>query len=182
MNQNKIIFTWLQRSIVFLPSQFNRLFPKRVQRRFVRAWAAVLAENAGLYNGLYAGLVRVSTGKAKTPQKTLKEWYDRTRFKWEGGEITALCEKTLRPAIEKEDAADCARWAELLLKAAEAASIRREEAETLTLEDANAGAYTEWNGEELYVGDTVKIMHPAWYQEGRLVEQGICTLLEKGEE
>lgn len=182
MNRKKKLPPWLQKPAAFLSAQLDCIFPKRVQRRFVRAWAAVLAENAGMYNGLYAGLVRVSTGKAKTPQKTLKEWYDRTRFKWEGGEITALCEKTLSPAIEKADAADCTRWAALLLEAAEVAGIRREEAETLTLEDANAGAYTEWNGEELYVGDTVKIMHPAWYQEGRLVEQGICTLLEKGEE
>ncbi|MBR6164387.1 MAG: hypothetical protein IKQ45_00485 [Clostridia bacterium] len=160
----------------------TKLFPLRQKDVFVRAWRDTLRTNAKLFNGLYAGLVRVGSGNAKTPQKALKEWYDRTRFKWEDGEITKLCEKSLCPVIERSNPDECASWAGLLLKAAEAAGLQREEEKHLVLNEQNANSYTEWNGKELYVGDTVEVMLPAWYQNGELIEQGICTLLTSGEE
>ena len=159
-----------------------RGFTPIMQKRFINAWSATLSDHADLYNGLYAGLVRVESGNAKAPHKTLKEWYDRTRFQWEDSEITRLSKKTLNPVIERADPQECAKWAGLLLKAVEGAGIRREEAKTLTLDDTNANAYIEWNGEEIYVGDTVEIMYPAWIQNGKTVERGACTLIASGEE
>ena len=156
--------------------------PVFTQQRSVREWAAVLKTDARLYTGLYAGLVRVADGKAKASQKMLREWYDRTRFKWENGEITKLCKHTLKPVIERGRTEECARWAMLLLRASEKAGIHREEAETLILDEKNAAAYTEWNGEDLFVGDTVKIMNPAWYQDNKVIEQGTCTIIASGEE
>lgn len=156
--------------------------PAFAQWKCVYEWSFVLETNAKLYSGLYAGLVRVADGKAKAPQKMLREWYDRTRFKWENGEITKLCKHTLKPVIERGRTEECARWAMLLLRASEKAGIHREEAETLILDEKNAAAYTEWNGEDLFVGDTVKIMNPAWYQDNKVIEQGTCTIISSGEE
>ena len=165
----------------FVDELLIRVFPSVIQKRFIKSWSSTFVDNADLYNGLYAGLVRVELGKAKSPHKTLKEWYDRTRSNWEDGEITRLSEKILKPVIERADPDECAIWARLLLKASEAAGLRRDERKSLVLTERNANSYTEWNGEELYVGDTVEIMFSAWYQNETLIEQDICTLLTRGE-
>ena len=172
----------ISKFVIFLKRIIDPFFSTCLKKRFIKFWAQILIGNARTYNGLYNGLMRVESGNAKSPQKVLKEWYDRTRFKWEDGEITKLSKKTLEPVIQRADHDECAKWAGLLLKAAEAAGLRREEGKSLVLTEQNANSYTEWNGEELYVGDTVEIMLPAWYQNETLIEQGICKLLISGEE
>lgn len=158
------------------------VFPERIRTSFVKSWTAILIDNADIFSGLYSGLVRVREGKAKRPHKTLKEWYDRTRFKWENTKITNLNDRTLKPAIERENPEECARWAAMLLQAAEKAGLHEEELLSVILDETNANAYKEWNGADLYIGDKVEIVIPAWYQNGKYVEQGICTLVSSGEE
>lgn len=131
-----------------------------------------LQTNAGLYNGLYVGLERVRDKTAKKPEKILKEWHSRTVYKWEESPIAALCGETLAPAVENADPNACAKWAELLLNAAQAAGIVKETAEELVLDETTVRAYVEWDGGDLYVGDRVKILHPAWYQNGQVIKQG----------
>lgn len=149
------------------------------EERFRAQWAEILQTDAEVYNGLYAGLERVSGKAAKKPEKILKEWRSRTVYKWEDSPIAALCEETLTPAVESADPDVCAKWAQLLLSAARASGITRETAQELELDGTTARAYVEWDGGELYMGDRVKILHPAWYQNGRVIEQGHCTLLEE---
>lgn len=147
-----------------------------LRKRFVTEWSALLATDAQTFSGLFAPLVLVRERKSQKPWKTLEEWYNRTRYKWECDEITIMSEKALKPVIERANAAECAIWADLLLAAAEKAGIYREKTDTLKLDETNVAAYAEWNGEELYVDDVVKIMHPAWYQNGTVLEGGHCVL------
>lgn len=147
-----------------------------LEKQFQTQWTTILQTDAGLYNGLYAGLERVRSKTAKNPEKVLKEWYSRTAYKWEESPIVTLCEETLAPATESANPDVCAKWAELLLNAAQASGIAKETAEYLELDETTIRAYMEWDGNDLYVGDRVKILHPAWYQNGQVIEQGHCNL------
>ena len=167
-------------AIHFLKKLFVRRPTETPEDRFQTQWADILQTNAGLYNGLYAGLERVRGKTAKKPEKILKEWHARTVYKWEESPIAALCGETLAPAVESADPEACAKWAELLLNAAQAAGIMKEMAEELELDETTIRAYVEWDGGELYVGDRVKVLHPAWYQNGQVIEQGHCSLLSEG--
>ena len=158
---------------------FTRKLSETPEERFLSQWTAILQTDAGLYNGLYAGLERVSGKTAKKPEKILKEWHSRTVYKWEESPIAALCGETLAPAVESADPDACAKWAGLLLNAAQAAGITKETAEELELDEVTIRAYVEWDGGDLYVGDRVKTLHPAWYQNGQVIEQGHCILLSE---
>lgn len=157
---------------------YEQAFPRALEKRFIKEWAAVLTTNAKVYTGMYASLVRVADGKSKKPEKVLREWTARAAYQWENSSITELCKRTLSPASESGSAEDCARWARLLLQAAKQAGVTKDRKDTvLTLDDSSIRAYTEWDGQDIYPEDTVKVMLPAWYQKGRVLEQGQCTLV-----
>lgn len=145
---------------------------------FVDEWTSVLKENAKVFNGLYGGLQRVVDGKAKKPESVIAEWWTRTRYEWKNQPLAEIS----RECLENASSEDSSKWASLLLKAAAGAGITKEQSETIVLDKISAAAYVEWNGEEIFVGDTVKIMNPAWYQNGRVIEQGHCMLLKEGGE
>ena len=115
--QDRTAPRWLEGKLRRFNNTLDRLFPRRVEKRFVKQWTQVLTTDAKLYNGLFSGLRRAADGKAKQPQKVLNEWYDRTRYKWEDGEITRLSAATLKPAADRAVAEECAQWAALLLEA-----------------------------------------------------------------
>lgn len=161
----------------FFQRIYERVFPRALEKRFVKEWAAVLTTDAKVYTGMYTSMSRVADGKSKKPEKVLREWAARTGYQWENSPVTELCRRTLSPAAESGSAEDCARWARLLLRAAKQAGITRDRKDTvLTLDDSSIRAYTEWDGQDIYPEDTVKVMLPAWYQKGRVLEQGQCTL------
>ena len=174
------IARYLSTAIRFIKNIFVRRSAETPEDRFQTQWTDILQTNAGLYNGLYAGLERIRHKTAKKPEKILKEWHARTVYKWEKSPIAALCGETLAPAVESADPDACAKWAELLLNAAQSAGITKETAEELELDVTTIRAYVEWGGRELYMGDRVKVLHPAWYQNGQVIEQGHCTLLSEG--
>lgn len=145
---------------------------------FVDEWTSALKENAKVFNGLYGGLQRVVDGKAKKPESVIVEWWTRTRYEWENQPLTEIS----RECLENASVDNCAKWASLLLNAATGAGITKEQSETIVLDEISSAAYVEWNGEEIFVGDTVKIMNPAWYQNRRVIEQGHCVLLKEGDE
>ena len=82
--------------------------------------------------------------------------------------------------IDSGDPEACALCAEMLLKACEKAGIRKEREETLVLTEENVNAYISWDGFELNPGDRVRVINPAWYREGRILDQGHCTLADDG--
>lgn len=145
-----------------------------IEAIFLREWTAALNENARAFNGLFSGLHRVHSGAAKKPEKVLREWCQRTHYRWENGKVDTLCREQIQPLIASGDAAGLTKWANLLLDAASAAGITREEAASLVLTEENVEHYIEWDDGELYPGDTVELLSPAWYQHGKLLEQGQC--------
>ena len=57
-------------------------------------------------------------------------------------------------------------------------SARITASEELVLNEKNMLAYSEWNGNDLYEGSKVKIISPVWYQNGKIIEQGYCEIIE----
>ncbi len=160
---------------------YERLFPRALEKRFVREWTGVLTKDAKVYTGMYSSLTRLVAGKAKKPEKVIREWVTRTTYKWEDAPITALTRRTMAPAAEHGFLEDCAKWARLLLTAARQADITQDrKGDVLTLDDSSIRAYAEWDGKEIYPEDTVKVKIPAWYQNGRVIEQGQCMLIPDG--
>lgn len=165
----------------------QKLFRKKdtkqtAEERLLRAWTAALTERAEVFNGLYSGLVRVREGTAKKRAHILGEWWTRTRYQWEEQELERLGRKYLEPLASEGSDEDYIKCAGLLLQAAEAAGVTQEQAGELVLDETNTNAYVEWEGQELYLGDRVEVMTPAWYQKGRVIEQGHCRKLEEESE
>ena len=142
-------------------------------------WTAVLKDNARVFNGLFGGLYRVQIGRARKPEKVLREWCQRTRNHWEGEPVDILCREQILPLIESQDREGLISWADRLLEAAAAAGILRDEAPSLVLSEVSAQAYVEWDGEPLFPGDEVQILSPAWYQHHDVLEQGQCQKIHK---
>ena len=148
--------------------------PENTESIFQREWTIVLTENASTFNGLYSGLMRVRNGNAKRPEKVLREWCQRTHYKFEDQPVDILCQENIQPLIEAADRDGLTKWANLLLDAAAAAGITKEETSSLVLTEINADAYVEWDGNDLYPEDEIEVITPAWYQNGKILEQGQC--------
>lgn len=144
------------------------------EEQFVKAWTDALNDSARTFNGLYQGLQRIVDGKAKKPERVLREWCARARYKWEDQPASELCEMLIVPLFDNADQAALAKWSGLLLQAASLAGIIRGTTGKISLDESNVNDYTEWEGEPLYVEDEVEVMFPAWYQRGSLLEQGTC--------
>ena len=163
--------------------QYLRRFWKKIrasetpEEMALREWSELLTADAGVYTGMFSSLKRVVEGKAKKPEKVLREWCARTSYKWPEGKAAQLCQEYLMPAAEAADVENCAKWAKILLDAAQNAGITPRAEQELTLDDTTVRAYSEWDGQELYCDSRVKIIVPAWYQNGTVIEQGMASLL-----
>lgn len=148
--------------------------PKCSEWVFIKEWTTVLMENSNIFNGIYSGLARVQRGNAKKPEKVLREWCQRTHYKFEEQPVDLLCREHIIPLIDAADKNGLLKWTGLLLDAAAAAGISRDETVKLVLTEANADAYVEWDGNDLYPEDEIEVISPAWYQNGKVLEQGQC--------
>lgn len=155
--------------------------PNDEDKKFVAFWTEVLSNNADLYCGLYSSLFNVSEGSAKKKKSVFSEWYKRTIYNINDENIKAECEKTLKPLSESEEG-EHRRFAGLLLLAAESVGIDRDSGQELIVDERTAQSYISLDGDELYIGDKIEVMSGAWYQNGKLLEQGYCKLLEASEE
>ena len=174
--------------IAALPTKLRRKKPDHIvpepestELIFQREWAVLLTENARTFNGLYSGLARVQSGNSKRPEKVLREWCQRTHYKFEGQTVDMLCQENVQPLIAATDRDGLTKWANLLLDAAAAAGITKEETSSLVLTEINADAYVEWDGNELYPEDEIEVITPAWYQNGKILEQGQCRKVDTEE-
>lgn len=158
----------------------EKLFKKnKIEDQFLSAWTQTLNENAEIYCGLYTSLQRIADNKAKKRENVIHEWHVRTQYNINDEILKQLSTGILLPLSENGTDKKFQKWTCLLLKVAEAAGIRQEAVGTLTLDEGNANAYSEWNGESLYVGDTVEVTVGAWYQNGKIIEQGYCSKQEE---
>jgi len=153
------------------------------EEKFIKVWASVLTEKAKVFNGLYSSLQRIMDGKAKKPERVISEWSKRTRYQWESREPDMLCREYLLPLMEKGTDEEYRKWTGLLLKAAEASGMTHDTpGAELTLNEKNVNAYNDWDGNELYLDDTVEVKIPAWYQNGMIIEQGSCIRTKDAED
>lgn len=159
----------------FVSELFNNKKDISNEEIFLHQWTLVLKDNASVFNGLYNGLQKIADGKAKKPESVIAEWWTRTRYKWENQPITEISKKCL----ENAKGNDCVKWAKLLLKAAYDAEISKENNKEIILDEVSVRAYLEWNGNEIFPDDKVKIITPAWYQYNHVIEQGHCEILEE---
>ena len=162
-----------------MTGKVNKWFLRRT--RFHRQWKEALSTEAKVFTGLYTGLRRVAEGTAKKPGKILKEWCTRTEYKFGESKVDEICKKRILPLTQDGSAEACAKTAARLLLAAEAAGIRPQEAGSLVLTDELAGAYISLDDEELFGGDEIVVVTPAWFQNGMLIEQGYCNKKQETE-
>jgi len=157
-----------------------KLFRKnKIEDQFLSAWTQTLNGNAEIYRGLYTGLRRIADGKAKRQERVIHEWHMRTQYNISDDNLKQLSTDILLPLSEHGSDEEFQKWTGLLLKAAEAAGIRQEAVGKVTLDEGNESAYAEWNGEPIYLGDTVEVTVGAWYQDGKIMEQGYCNKQEE---
>lgn len=142
---------------------------------FHMVWKEALISDASVYNGLFGALWRVAQGEAKKPEKVISEWCVRTENHFGSSRVTMTCRKKLFPAAACANDQKCRSYAQRLLKAAKAAGIYPEAEKEIILTEKNISAYIEWDGSELFDGDRVSILNPAWYQNGKMIEQGYCN-------
>ena len=144
--------------------------------RFCSECKRVLQGHAKIYNGLLTGVWKVSEGNSKRAEAVIGEWYHRTQNCIPDSSMNRLIDKVLNC-----DPNGRILIAKSILSAAKKAGIEKEDSDFLILTEKNMLAYTEWNGNELYEGDKVKVISPAWYQNGNIIEQGHCEINEMGE-
>lgn len=142
-------------------------------------WTTVLFEHAEVYRGMFTSLKRSANGEAKKPQRVIAEWYKRTEYNIKDEAVVKLSTETLIPLAENGDTEKIAKAASEILEAAKAAGITQDDSGKLTLDESNTNAYTDWNGEQLYLGDKVTVTNGAWYQNGKILEQGFCNKISE---
>ena len=142
--------------------------------RFSAECKKILKNYAAIYNGLYASVYKIANGNTRRLDGILKEWIDRTE--------NVLPENSLNSLIEKIRACDSNGGiliAKSIMASAVKAGITAEKLMVLVLTEKNITSYIEWNGNELYEGCKVKVISPAWYQNGKNIEQGHCEIIEE---
>ena len=146
------------------------------EKAMIQEWTKLLTSDARVYTGMFNSLQRTADGSVKNPEKIIREWCSRTSYKWPESTAARLCREYLIPAAETANRETCIKYAGLLLQAVGNAGITSEQKQELVLDDTTVMAYTEWNSQELYTECCVKIVTPAWYQNGTVIERGIAVL------
>lgn len=157
--------------------KLNNVFLFGDKKRFYNGWQRIFTENAKVFNGMFASVKRMSEGKAKNPDKVVKELCSRAEYNIDRPEIKKLCKITADNLSSDNRKRD--KWIKLLMTAVEDALIYCENKSTLEISEKNINDYIEWDGNEICLGDTVDVMNPAWYQNGKLIEQGHCTVVSE---
>lgn len=145
--------------------------------RFSSACKKVLKTDSKTYTGLFTSVWKISDGNTKRAEGVIREWHQRTINCHPSSPMGTLIEKLSAHVPDGEKII-----ADAILSVAKKVGIERDTQEKLCLDERTISAYTEWNGNELYEKDTVKVLQPAWYQNGTVIEQGHCELLETEEE
>lgn len=142
-------------------------------------WSALLNKYAEIYSGLFTPLQRAANGIAKKPQRTLMEWHKRTEYNIKDEEVVKYSTEKLLPLAENADVEKIQKTALELIESAKSAGITQDANGELVLDESNTNAYTDWEGEPLYLGDKVTVTSGAWYQNGKVLERGFCNKINE---
>ncbi|MBR4761912.1 MAG: hypothetical protein IK086_04690 [Clostridia bacterium] len=150
------------------------LFIKRL--RLTSSLTRLFKSEAKTFSGLYSATSGALDGKSGN-RKALNEFYKRISF-ISGYEKTAAVLSKNFPAADLTPE-NAAALKLILLKATQSAGITcLHKDEIITLTKENVLHYDEWDNGELYPGSRVKIIFPAWYVDGKLIEKGFCSLID----
>ena len=148
-----------------------------MKKKLLSGLTELFAEKPDSFKGLYNGLDRIFSGDTKKNFKALNEFYQRISYIHEYAHLTGMMEKMCpsgQPAPKK-----LAKLGKIVRRAIENAGITHSAKDDVIVLDNNTTMhYQAWNGEELYPDNRVKIVVPAWYSGGRLIEQGYCESAE----
>ena len=144
------------------------------KRKITDSLTVLFSTNAQKFNGLYNGIFRIANEQNKKNFKPLDEFYQRLCYLPDFSDLA----KQLSPFFPTSSQSEkqLFSFCKMLLDSMKSACIFHTlQNETVLLTRENVMHYEDWNGKELYVDDTVKIVSPAWYQEGHIIEKGYCT-------
>lgn len=148
------------------------------KKKLIHELTQLFTKDAKKFNGLYKGFYQVAVDKNEKKVKALDEFYKRLSYLTDYEELTEIL-SVFFPTADKSFKR-LAKLSVIILDAVNAANIYcSKKDEVITLTNENASDYQDWDGEDIFEGDTVKIVSPAWYQEGILLEQGYCTLVQE---
>ena len=136
-----------------------------------RLAARELAGQMEKFEGLYEAAWLFVQKKGQDIASPLREWTVRAQRISPDGELGKVLEGLLNhPA--KSPVCPVRR----LMWVVRSAGIRREryEGQVLTLSSRQVRAYMALDGHELHVGETIHVLKPAWYLDGRVAEHGLA--------
>ena len=131
----------------------------------------LFTEKAESVNGLYNGLDRIFNGDATRNSKSINEFYQRLSYIPEYSDLYALMQKKypLEDLTPKKLSKLGAAVSGAILHAEITHSSK---GELITADRETVLQYQAWNGEELFPDGKIRVVMPAWFQNGKLIEQG----------
>lgn len=144
--------------------------------KLIRSLSKLLSEKAGNFNGLYNALDGIINGENKKSAKTLNEFYNRIAL-IDGYDKLSEELRSDFPATELTQK-KLKDLSQIVNKAFENVSITHSTKDKLIkLTEKTVLDYQNWGSdEELCVDCKAKIVLPAWYKDGALIEKGYCTV------
>ena len=147
------------------------------KKKIINDLTVLFVNNASTFNGLYNGIYRIACGQNKKNFKAVDEFYQRLSYLSDFSELI----EQLTPFISSSSQSEkqVISLSEMILNSMKHAGIYYAEPnEAVHLTKENIMHYEEMNGDESYIGDIVKIVFPAWYQRGHILEKGYCKKIE----
>ena len=143
------------------------------RKALVKKLSAMFLDDAEKLKGLYNGIERIAVGNGKKNFKPLFELYQRIQYMPKYSEITEMT----KPVFEakERDPRILLAFGRIVFTAVGRAGINHDPSNAIiTLDHKSVKNYSDWNGDQIYPDDTVKIISPAWFQNGCLIEEGFC--------
>ena len=125
------------------------------------------------YEGLYEPIHRLNA-RQKASSRALAEWKIRTCHLYPDSELARFFTRfSSAPQSQKHP-----DWvAGALMRAIRGAGVTRDDAEKLTADPLRVGAYRALDGTAVEEGSSLRVISPAWFCNGLVVEHGIAEVL-----
>lgn len=136
--------------------------------------SAMFLDDAEKFKGLYNGIERIVLGKGKKNFKPLFELYQRIQYMPKYSDIAEIIEPVFKS--KEHDPRILSALGKIVFSAVDRAGINHDPARAvIILDQKSVMCYCAWEGDQVYPGDTVRIISPAWFQNDRLLEEGFCS-------
>ena len=156
-------FLWMKDAAALLPYRFQ-----------ARKMAETIRLSPVKYEGLYEPVHRLC-GRQKSAARALVEWKVRTCHLYPDSVLARFVTRFSAASIMQKHP----DWvAGVLMRGILSAGVTRYEAEKLTANPLQASAYRALDGTAIEEGTSLRVIAPAWYCNGFVVEHGIAEVLK----